>query len=236
MSSSRCTASIAELALVLAVLLTALACSQQDGVALSGFVQDPSGSRIPHAVVLVTDAEREVTEAATAGADGSFRIESLAPSPSYQMEVNGPADFEPHVRRLRLSEDLHLDVMLEIKPIAETIVISGARPVPEPGPAISPRRRIRVGGNVRKARLVHFVPPIYPPEAEREGVEGTVFMEGVIGTEGRFIGLSTLNSMVDKRLAAAATDALLQWRYVPTLLNGKPFEVVVTISLAFELP
>ena len=236
MSSSRCTASIAGLALVLAVLLTALACSQQDGVALSGFVQDPSGSRIPHAVVLVTDAESEVTEAATAGADGSFRIESLAPSQSYQMEVNGPADFEPHVRRLHLSEDLHLDVMLGIKPVAEAIVISGARPVPEPGSAISPRRRIRGGGNVRKARLVHFVPPIYPREAEREGVEGTVFMEGVIGTEGRFIGLSTLNSMVDKRLAAAAADALLQWRYEPTLLNGKPFEVVATISLAFELP
>ena len=236
MSSSRCTASIALLALVLAVLLTALACGHQEGVALSGFVQDPSGSRISHAVVLVTDAEREVTEATTAGADGSFRIEGLAPSPSYQMEVHGPADFEPHVRRLDLSEDLHLDVMLEIKPIVEAIVISGARTVPKSGPSQSPGRRIRVGGNVRKARLVHFVPPTYPPEAEREGVEGTVFMEGVIGKEGRLVGLSTLNSMVDKRLVAAASDALLQWQYEPTLLNGRPFEVDVTISLAFEVP
>ena len=236
MSSSRCVASIAVPALVLAVLLAALACSQQDGVALSGFVQDPSGSRIPRAVVLITDAEREVTEATTAGADGSFGIESLARSPSYQIEVHGPAEFERHVRRLDLSEDLHLEVTLGIKPIVEAIVISGARPIPESGQSNSPRRRIRVGGDVRKARLVHFVPPIYPPEAEREGVEGTVLMEGVIGKEGRLIGLSTLNSMVDERLAAAASDALLLWQYEPTLLNGRPFEVDVTISLAFELP
>ena len=220
----------------LAVLVTALACSHQEGVALSGVVQDGSGSRIPQALVLITDAERKVTEATTAGADGSFRIDSLAPSPSYTIEVHGPVEFEPHVRQLNLSEDQHLDVLLEIEPLVEAIVISGARRVPQSGQSNNPRRRIRVGGNVRKARLVHFVPPIYPPEGEREGVEGTVLMEGVIGKDGRLDGLSTLNSMVDDRLAAAASDALLQWRYEPTLLNGRPVEVVVTVSVAFELP
>ena len=224
------------LAPALAVLLTALACSQQERVVLSGFVQDPSGSRIPQALVLITDAERELTEATTGGVDGSFRIEGLAPSPSYEIEVRGPVGFEPHVQGVDLTADQHLDVTLDIEPIVEAIVISGPPPQPESGQPSKPRRRIRVGGSVRKARLVHYVPPIYPADAERQGVGGTVLMEGVIGKEGRLVGLSTLNSMVDERLAAAASDAVLQWRYDPTLLNGRPVEAIVTISVAFEIP
>ena len=76
---------------LLVVVLTASACSRQEGVELSGSVQDPSGAHIPHAVVLVTDAAREVAEATTAGADGSFRIEGLPPSRSYRIEVRGPS-------------------------------------------------------------------------------------------------------------------------------------------------
>lgn len=223
-------------ALALAVLLTALGCSRQEGVALSGIVQDPSGSRLPHAHLRVTDSGRGMTEATTAGADGSFRIDGLAPSPSYRIEVHGPIQFESHVQDLDLTADRQLEVSLGIKPIAEAIVVSGAPPEPEPSQPGKPRTRVRVGGNVRKARLVHYVPPIYPADAEREGVEGTVLMEAVIGTEGRLVGLATLNSMVDERLAAAASDAVLKWEYRPTLLNGRPVEVAVTVSVAFELP
>ena len=97
---------------IVAFLLTAPACSRQAGVELSGFVQDPSGSRIPHALVLVTDAAREVAEATTTGADGSFRIEGLPPSPSYQIKIQGPSGFEPDVQDLDLSADRHLEVVL----------------------------------------------------------------------------------------------------------------------------
>ena len=224
------------LAPALAVALAALACGQQEGVFLSGAVQDPSGSRVPHAHVLITDAARGGTEATTAGADGSFRIDGLAPSTSYEIEVRGPVGLEPHVQRLDLTTDQHLEVMLRIGSIEESIVVSGERRQPESGQPSGPRRRTRVGGNVRKARLVHYVTPTYPAEAEREGVEGTVYMEAVVGTEGRLVGLSTLNSTVDERLAAAATDAVLQWHYQPTLLNGRPVGTAVTLSVAFELP
>ena len=55
-----------------------------------------------------------------------------------------------------------------------------------------------------------------------------------IGTDGNPIGLTALNSIVDERLKAAAIEAVMQWRYRPTLLNGRPVEVVATISVAFE--
>ncbi len=224
------------LAPALAVLLTAAACSRQEGVELSGSVHDPSGSRIPHALVLVTDAEREVAEATTAGADGAFRIEGLSRSPSYKIEVQGPSGFEPSIQDLDLTTDRNLEIVLEIEPIVEAIVISGPPPQQGSVPSGEPRRRVRVGGNVRRARLVHYVAPTFAAEAERGGVGGTVLLKGVIGKDGRLSGLSTLNSIIDERLVGAASDAILQWRYDPTLLNGRPVETVVTISVAFEIP
>ena len=222
------------LAVALALQFGAVGYSQQDGVELSGTVRDPSGARIPHALVLISDADTGLTEVTVAGADGSFRIAGLAPSPSYQVEVRGPAEFDSHVQGLDLTVDQHLDLELGIVGIVEAIVISGARPVPESIRRDTPRRRIRVGGNVQKARLVNYVVPVYPPEAEREGVGGTVLLEAAIGTDGDPIGLTALNSIVDERLKAAAIEAVMQWRYKPTLLNGRPVEVVATISVAFE--
>lgn len=220
---------------LVAVLLTAPACSRQEKVELSGFVQDPSGAHIPHAVVLVTDAARKVAEATTAGADGSFRIEGLLPSQSYRVEVRGTSGFEPDVRDLDLTADRHLDVVLEIEPIVEAIVISGPRPQPPSVRPAEPRRRVRVGGNVRRATLASYVEPTFPADAERQGVGGTVLLEGVIGKGGRLVSISALNSVVDQRLVSAASDAVRQWRYNPTLLNGRPVETVVTISVAFEI-
>ena len=224
------------LALALAILLAAVACSRKEGVELSGSVYDPTGSRIPHALVFIADPEQNVTEAVTAGPDGSFRIKGLSPSPSYEIEVRGPSGFEPRVQSLDLSDDRHLDFELDIEPIVEELVISGTRPQPESGGSGEPRRRVRVGGNVRRARLVHYVPPTFPENAEFQGIGGTVLLEGVIGKEGRLVGLSELNSIIDERLVDAASDAVLQWRYDPTLLNGQPVETVVTISVAFEIP
>lgn len=221
---------------LVAVLFMAPACSRQEEVELSGSVQDPSGAHIPHAVVLVTDTAREVAEATTAGGDGSFRIEGLPPSPSYRIEVRGPSGFEPDVRDLDLAADRHLDIVLEIEPIVEAIVISGPPPQPPSVRPGEPRRRVRVGGNVRRATLANYVEPTFPADAMSQGVGGTVLLEGVIGTGGRLVGISALNSIVDERLVSAASDAVRQWRYNPTLLNGRPVETVVTISVAFEIP
>lgn len=218
------------------VLLAALGCTQRETVELSGFVQDTSGSRVPHAVVLITDPERNATEATTAGADGSFRLGGISPSPSYAIEVRGAPGFQADLQSVDLSADRHVGVTLEVEPIVEAIVISAPSPRQEPGQPSEARRRIRVGGSVRKARLVRYVPPVYPEAAERQGVVGTVLLDGVIGKEGRVVGLSAINSVVDERLVASASDAVLQWQYDPTLLNGRPVETVVTISVAFDVP
>ena len=220
----------------LAVCCASVTFGQQNSVVLSGSVQDPSGARIPWAAVVIINPDQGVTEATTAGADGSFRIEGLAPSPLYEVEMVGPIGFLPHRQSVNLTTDQHIDIELEVDLIVEAVVVSGTRQTGDPALPKPPRRRIRVGGNLKKARLVQHVPALYPADAEREGIEGTVLLDAVISTDGTLTGLAPVNSIVDERLIAAATDAVLQWRYEPARLNGQPFEVGAMISVAFELP
>ena len=225
------------LALALAGLLVAVACRRQEGVELSGSVYDPNGSRIPHALVLIADPEQNVTEVVTAGPDGSFRIEGLPPSPSYEIEVRGPSGFEPHVQSLDIAADRHLDFELDIEPIVEELVDFGHTTThrnPQ-GPA-SHAAGSASAETFEGHGLSTMCRRLSQKTLNSKGIGGTVLLEGVIGKEGRLVGLSELNSIIDERLVDAASDAVLQWRYDPTLLNGRPVETVVTISVAFEIP
>ena len=232
---ARCVATVALVA-SLALSCVTLASAQGRGIELTGSVQDPSGARVPWASVVLTEVDKGLSEATTASADGSFSIEGLEPSASYQVEVHGPVGFVSYRQALDLTSDAQLDVTLAMKRVVEAIVVSGSRPARDRSQPRSGRRRIRVGGNVREARLVHHVPATYPPDAEREGVTGTVVLEAVIGADGNPARVAIVNSIVDGRLADAAARAVRQWRYDPALLNGRPVEVTVAIHVAFELP
>jgi TonB family protein len=108
----------------------------------------------------------------------------------------------------------------------------------EPTPAAdtgSGPKRIRVGGNVQPARLTNRVTPVYPAHLVASGVEGTVLMQAVIGTAGQVLSLEVRNSQVDPDLIKSAMEAVKQWRYEPTLLNGQPVEVVMSLTVDFRL-
>jgi len=100
-------------------------------------------------------------------------------------------------------------------------------------PDLSPKR-IRVGGLIEATKLVSSAPPEYPQSARERGIQGVVVLEGVISMQGEPLSLKVLNSP-DPDLAKAALDAVKQWRYEPTLLNGEPIEVVSTIAVRFHL-
>lgn len=96
-----------------------------------------------------------------------------------------------------------------------------------------PPMRIRVGGNVQVARLVEQPRPVYPQQAKDQKIQGTVHILVIIGRDGRILKLEVLSG--DPILAQAAVEAVRQWRYQPTLLDGVPVEVVTTIDMAFTL-
>ena len=102
---------------------------------------------------------------------------------------------------------------------------------PEPPPA--PQAPVPVGGIVMMSKLIYQVAPVYPPLARASRTQGTVTLEAVITKEGA-IDPSRLRVVSGHPLLnQAAVDAVRQWRYQPTTLNGRPVEVVSNIIVNF---
>ncbi len=92
---------------------------------------------------------------------------------------------------------------------------------------------IRVGGGVSEANLIHRVQPVYPQLAKTTHVEGTVEFTATISKQGLIENLELVRG--HPLLVNAAREAILQWRYRPTLLNGEPIEVITDIVVKFTL-
>jgi periplasmic protein TonB len=110
-------------------------------------------------------------------------------------------------------------------------VIGGAD-APPPPRAPTPQR-IRVGGNVEAASLINKVQPEYPPIAQAAHVSGTVVLRAVISKNGSIEQLQFVSG--PPLLMKAAMDAVKQWHYRPTVLNGEPVEVETTVDVVFAL-
>jgi len=93
--------------------------------------------------------------------------------------------------------------------------------------------RIKVGGNVQGSMIVSKVPPVYPALAKSAGVSGVVRLSAVLAKDGTVQELHVLEG--PPLLIQAAMDAVRQWVYRPTLLNGQPVEVETTIDINFTL-
>ena len=94
-------------------------------------------------------------------------------------------------------------------------------------------QRIKVGGNVQAAMLVNKVSPVYPEQAKTAGIQGSVTLQIVIGKDGSVETVTPVDG--HPLLVAAAQDAVKQWVYKPTLLNGQPVEVSTTVTVPFDL-
>jgi protein TonB len=92
---------------------------------------------------------------------------------------------------------------------------------------------IRVGGNIAAPAKIRDVKPVYPPEALANKVEGAVIIEATIDREGVVRDTRVLKSvpLLDK----AAIDAVSQWEFTPTLLNGVPKPVIAVFTINFTL-
>src|ERR1700733_2918233 len=111
---------------------------------------------------------------------------------------------------------------------AESIIPSPQQSAPTNGPT-----RIRVGGNVASAKITHLVQPVYPQAAKAAHISGTVVLHCIIAKDGTIMELTYISG--PPLLLKAAMDAVHQWTYQPTLLNGKPVEVETTVSVVFTL-
>jgi TonB family protein len=107
-------------------------------------------------------------------------------------------------------------------------------PPPPPGTTLpSPMAPVRVGGNVKTPAKVKDVPSVYPPDALAARIGGVVILEATIDTDGRVYDAKVLRSI--PLLDNAALEAVRQWGFTPTELNGMRVPVIMTVTVNFTL-
>ncbi len=114
--------------------------------------------------------------------------------------------------------------------------VAKATVAPSPKAAEAPKSKpspLKVGGAVQAALLTRQVKPVYPALAKTARVSGTVRLQAVIGTDGHIRNLQLLSG--PPLLVQASLDAVRQWVYQPTLLNGEAVEVQTQIEVNFAL-
>jgi protein TonB len=108
-------------------------------------------------------------------------------------------------------------------------VVGGLPDVPPP----PPQRPVRVGGQIKEPKKLNSVSPVYPAVARQARVQGVIILECIISPQGRVTEVKVLRGV--PLLDEAAIDAVKQWVYTPTLLNGVPVPVIMTVTVNFKL-
>lgn len=100
-------------------------------------------------------------------------------------------------------------------------------------PTPQEKHPVKVSEGVLQAQLISRVEPRYPPLGVQLKMEGTVILHAIIGRDGRITALEVVSG--SPFFVSAARDAVRQWRYRPTMLNGEPVEVDTTITVIFRM-
>jgi len=153
------------------------------------------------------------------------------------LHVGDTVDNDTFLRatKLVMDYDEHLKVGLgSPTPTEVALTIIG----PNPGmrraePRTEDRPPLRIGGNMQQAKLVYQPRPMYPPDAKAARVQGKVSLQAIIGKDGTIQKLEVLSG--DALLVQSAIDAVRQWVYEPTLLNGEPVAVQTQIDVNYTL-
>ena len=107
--------------------------------------------------------------------------------------------------------------------------VTSPAPVQQPSTSVP----VRVGGNIPAPTKTKDVLPIYPSEALQARVSGIVILEAIIGEDGKMRSVTVIRSV--PLLDQAAVNAVMQWEYTPTLVNGAAVPVVMTVTVNFML-
>ena len=200
---------------------------------ISGSLYDPSGAAIPDAKVSLYNPDTATNQELTSQPDGKFSFDGL-PGGQYILRVQKPG-FAALFRGFTLKPDTKIDrgLTLNLGSIEEVVHVR-AQGTPGPQPAQAEPRRLLIGGSVQAAKLITKVAPKYPPAAKEARVQGVVVLRTVILASGTPGEITVVSSPSDD-LSQASLEAVRQWRYEPTLLNGNPVEVVTDINVNFTL-
>jgi TonB family protein len=207
---------------------------------VSGSIHDPSGTGVANATIIMFNHAGDTIDMitmTTSDRDGNFSFKALRAS-EYELKVmkRGFEPFRLPQVTLESGRDFSQSITLQIGAIMEEVeVVPNGTANPLPSGATGKPSRIRVGGDIEAPHLITKVQPVYPESARSAGVSGIVILPAIISKDGKPLSLRVMNSQIDPDLARSAVEAVSQWRYSPTLLNGEPIEVDTTIMVNFSL-
>jgi TonB family protein len=218
---------------------------------LSGVVTDPTGAVVANATVGI-QVSPETSGAAGGGRGagpvrystvtgpvGQWSFPSLAAG-MYTVEVQAPG-FRTFSKLVSVSQGTNNQVNsnLMIGRSQESVTVTAARPntsAASASPAVQTSSRpIRVGGNVEPAKLIRHVAPVFPQSAQAQGIQGSVTFEAIIDKAGFILNTQLVSPYAPPDFVQAALDAIKQWQYTPTLLNGEPVDALTEITVNFTL-
>ena len=107
-----------------------------------------------------------------------------------------------------------------------------AAPEPASDSKPLPAEAVRVGGAIKEPKKLRNVNPVYPDIARQARVQGIVILQCTINPQGKVSKIEILRGI--PLLDQAAIDAVRQWEYEPTLLNGIPVPVIMTVTVNFS--
>jgi TonB family protein len=226
-------ATIGALCLLMTAAVSSATREQTAPLPLVGTVYDPTGAVVPEVGVTLTAADGTGSRTTTDGA-GRFQF-PVTPPGRFELTASVPGFRALSTSiELRSATDWDRTITLQVGTVQETITVSASQ-LPR-SPAASGRpAAVRVGGNIRPPRKLKDVKPVYPETMRAAGVEGTVPLEAIITAAGTVQSVRILSATVHPDLALAAVDAVRQWRFEPTLLNGSPVDIAMSTTVTFTL-
>jgi TonB family protein len=190
---------------------------------ISGSVFDPSGAAVSNAEALLYNPDTGVKQEAATSPDGKFAFQSL-PAGSYILHIQKPG-FASLYREFNVQTD---------SDVQRGLVLTNAATAAPASQEPTDAARIHVGGQLAEQNIIQKVQPVYPTAAKSARVQGTVELEVAISKEGVPEDIRVIASPSDD-LTQSALEAVRQWRYRPTLLNGQPVAIVTDVIVNYTL-
>jgi len=163
-------------------------------------------------------------------------VRSSSPRPSFQMPAAAPTIPPPRNNVKELAAPV---LVAEANPVGDPYStgdpanLAVAKPPDPPAPVAKPASKPLRIASMQASQLIHKVQPAYPPIAKITRIQGVVEFTATISKTGAIEHLQLVRG--HSMLVKAAEEAILQWTYKPTLLNGEPVEVITDIIVKFTL-
>jgi TonB family protein len=239
--------------LAVTIPIAGFAAAQTAFATLGGSIVDPMSGVLPGVTLVLTNTQNQAKYEVRSDRTGRYEFVGLPPG-DYLLEARLPGFAILRGKLTLAGQNVQQDLTLQVGSLEETVMVRETDLPPPPDPELQQLRDQRrskreatscgstptgggqgppIGGNLRPPMKIKHVSPTYPANLRTEPIEGTVVLQGRIGTDGIFDELNVV-SAPHPDFANAALEAVRQWEFDSTLLNCVPIPVPIKVTVHFQ--